>query len=1295
MSFLKRALAAALCGVMLMTLVVPVSTDFEVVEEPETVPETHVHTIGEDHAAAGSLLSDVSGEILGGVAVPFESDAPNLTEAQSRSTEYPNAEDQTPEHYRTVYNKSGLVVKSYVKSGHFSSEVSSCEAPDFYMISTKKITNVEIKHQNTSAEEESTLEGATPQWFDEAEQKFGWIDTPDATEGYITLYISLDGVEKPVKVRVIISCNLGYRTSVDYAATCTVPAHSVYRQYCSICTKLSYESKSQVKDAVAAGHKLEPLADERLACGNETIQKCSVCGWIEVKGLQEDSHNWASEPTVIPATCTTDGVQYTACQDCGAVKDISIIPAIDHNYPGIYDPNNTVVEPECDKNGYIEMKCANNCGSSVKMTRYATGHNWVLEGEYTELPICGQKPGKGKAKCTKCGTVEENHEFSRTSHVYVTVTTDATCTAPGKTETKCKYCGYSQVSKEIPQLPHTPEDIVDCTQPVMCAVCGTQMEDGMENHNLVWDSSNDKHWKKCKNPGCDYVTEVSNHDPRSLENPCQLSYKCETCSRRVSATYHEWSPIQKIDDDTHGSVCLKCGTTKSVSAHDSGISVILRDDGDCTTPVYCSCGEDVIIKAAQQAHRYTTYIKIEGNELEHTAKCSIVACKQSITEPHDFKTTVIEHKDATCDDAGYTVTEYRCTKCGYSKTERVELPAGHKWSDVITEEMTGCVTTPGQYKYCTVCYDRYVISEGVSTHTFPEGQYTIDKEPTCHTEGSKSIHCSVCGEATTAFETIPATGAHVWDYEHPVSLTESTCTTQGSATYRCKTDGCGATTSVTLALAEHTWLTDYIYLEDATCQHGGHKSRMCGVCKYSDIVDDPTHPAVQHDFRNYVYNNDAGIEKDGTETAECAFGCGKTDTRTAANTAIAGHSFVKYEIITPATCTEDAIEQAVCEVCKIATDTRPRPGTALGHEYVTSTLKEATCTDSTVIQKQCSRCADRIEEILQDTATGHEFGPYVYDDNATEASDGTETATCVKCGEKSVRRKEGTMLTQHSFTKYNEIVTPATCTEDAMVRAYCDNGCGSYMDRAEPGTALGHRYGAYKPDNNAACTENGTETATCEVCHATDTREILNSALGHDWGPWSTVDMPDCDDSGTESRSCNRCGFTETNGLVASGHKFDENNWIVDTLATCTEDGSRSVKCDVCGAIIKSEVIAKLGHSFVTYVDDGNATCTQNGTETSTCERCTATQTREKPSSTIPHEYDETGTCKHCGHRRVAPNGDLNTDGKTNVMDGVMMQRILSDLEDKSKFLLVADFNFDGVIDVKDGVYMQRLLAQL
>ncbi len=79
---------------------------------------------------------------------------------------------------------------------------------------------------------------------------------------------------------------------------------------------------------------------------------------------------------------------------------------------------------------------------------------------------------------------------------------------------------------------------------------------------------------------------------------------------------------------------------------------------------------------------------------------------------------------------------------------------------------------------------------------------------------------------------------------------------------------------------------------------------------------------------------------------------------------------------------------------------------------------------------------------------------------------------------------------------------------------------------------------------------------------------------------------------------------------------------------------------------------------------------------------------------TIPHEPDENGICRLCGEE-IPPflPGDLNSSGgDPDVLDGVVMQRILASLEPE---ITAADLNRDGIVNVADGVVMQRILAGL
>lgn len=79
-----------------------------------------------------------------------------------------------------------------------------------------------------------------------------------------------------------------------------------------------------------------------------------------------------------------------------------------------------------------------------------------------------------------------------------------------------------------------------------------------------------------------------------------------------------------------------------------------------------------------------------------------------------------------------------------------------------------------------------------------------------------------------------------------------------------------------------------------------------------------------------------------------------------------------------------------------------------------------------------------------------------------------------------------------------------------------------------------------------------------------------------------------------------------------------------------------------------------------------------------------------------PHVFDEkTGeVCTVCGYRKVK-RGDLNGDGIVDVIDGVIMQRILSRLETDGVFIGRANLDSAGEIDVLDGVIMQRILSGL
>ena len=149
------------------------------------------------------------------------------------------------------------------------------------------------------------------------------------------------------------------------------------------------------------------------------------------------------------------------------------------------------------------------------------------------------------------------------------------------------------------------------------------------------------------------------------------------------------------------------------------------------------------------------------------------------------------------------------------------------------------------------------------------------------------------------------------------------------------------------------------------------------------------------------------------------------------------------------------------------------------HSYTSSVTKASTCTSEGVMTFKCS-CGDSYTETIGKTA--HSFGGYTYNNDATYESDGTETAVCSVCGERTTRTAGGTKLVHvHSYAE--SVTTAPTCTTDGVKTFACS--CGSSYTEAIPAT--GHQFGDYTYNNDATTSADGTKTRYCSVCGETET----------------------------------------------------------------------------------------------------------------------------------------------------------------------------------------------------------------
>ena len=151
-----------------------------------------------------------------------------------------------------------------------------------------------------------------------------------------------------------------------------------------------------------------------------------------------------------------------------------------------------------------------------------------------------------------------------------------------------------------------------------------------------------------------------------------------------------------------------------------------------------------------------------------------------------------------------------------------------------------------------------------------------------------------------------------------------------------------------------------------------------------------------------------------------------------------------------------------------------------------------------------------------------------------------------------------------AFAYENVVYVPTQNAEDIFdaINFTCAHKFGVCEDLdcdlcGEAREAVPHVFTNYVFNNDSTCTKNGTETAVCDNCDKTDTREAANSKSGHDWAN-ATCTAP---------KTCNECGKKE--GPVMP-HTYGE--WKVLEEPTDLTLGVREHACTVCGHVEQEKI---------------------------------------------------------------------------------------------------------------------------
>ena len=413
----------------------------------------------------------------------------------------------------------------------------------------------------------------------------------------------------------------------------------------------------------------------------------------------------------------------------------------------------------------------------------------------------------------------------------------------------------------------------------------------------------------------------------------------------------------------------------------------------------CECGESYTEDVPALGHTYGEWTDVIsdtcGGDSYSVRTCSVCQAEETINvhpESHAWDTKYTVDKEATCTEDGSK--SIHCTKCDATQFSTVIPALGHsygEWTDVVSDT---CGGDSYSVRTCSVCQAEETVNLHAESHAWAT-EYTVDKEPTCTENGSKSIHCTKC-DATQYSTTIPALGHSYGEWTDVVS---DVCGGNSYSVRICSV--CQAEESTNIHPEGHAWATEYTVDKEPSCTEAGSKSIHCTKCdatQYSTAI-----PAL-------------------------------------------GHSFGEWTNVVADTCGGDSYSTRSCSACGFEETINIHPEShAWDTEYTVD--KEATCTEDGSKSIHCTKCdATQYNEVIP--AKGHTPGEWEVETPATQDRNGTEVRKCTECGEVVDSRE--TVVHSHVFSY--KITTPATCVDDGVITFTCS--CGESYTVSQ--YALGH-----------------------------------------------------------------------------------------------------------------------------------------------------------------------------------------------------------------------------------------------
>lgn len=470
------------------------------------------------------------------------------------------------------------------------------------------------------------------------------------------------------------------------------------------------------------------------------------------------SHTNTTVHHAVASTCQVQGNnEYTTCDDCGVVISGSDakLPLADHTYTEKAETQYLKSAATC-KAKTVYYKSCSVCGvKGTETFEYGkvnpdnhTGSTYLKDQKEA---TCYEEGYTGDTYCSDCdvkikdGTVIEKSAHNPAS-VWTTNEThhwkectvgcgnlidkvphsggEATCV----TKAVCSVCGVQYGEVNASNHKHTEvrdaKDATCCeagyTGDTWCTDCNKKIENGKAipatgKHVDVdgkWETDGINHWHTCY-----FGTKFDVTAHTGGEATCKDKAKCSVCGTaygELDASNHKGNTYLK---DQKEATCYEEGYTGDTYCSDCNVKI---KDGT------------VVAKTAHNpASVWTT------NETHHWKVCEVIGCGNLIDK------AAHTGGEATC------TSQAICSVCGVKYGEK--NPTNHTGGTEIKDALEAKCNTEG-YTGDTYCKDCGVkISDGKAIAKTPHvvTEWTITKEATTESTGTKSGKCNGCGEKIT------------------------------------------------------------------------------------------------------------------------------------------------------------------------------------------------------------------------------------------------------------------------------------------------------------------------------------------------------------------------------------------------------------------------------------------------------------------------------------------------------------------------------------------------------------------